>query len=140
MPSPLINGESYSWSQIELNILGVPVAGVVEIEYEDDQEIEDNYGAGNFPVSRGMGKIKYTGSITLEMNEVVALQNASKTGRLQDIPEFPIIVSWVPNQSNAVVTHKLLSCRFQKTSIKTKTGDMTIPVTLPLKIGQIKFK
>ena len=50
---PLVNGTAYSWSQITVNILGVPVAGVSAVSYTEEQEMQDNYGAGNRPTSRG---------------------------------------------------------------------------------------
>jgi hypothetical protein len=55
---PLINGTAYDFSQIIVTILGVPVASVSSIEYSEEQEKTNNYGAGNRPVSRGQGAIE----------------------------------------------------------------------------------
>ena len=52
---PLINGTAFDFAQIIVNILGVPVASVSSIEYEETQEKVNNYGAGNRPVSRVRG-------------------------------------------------------------------------------------
>jgi hypothetical protein len=139
MPTPLINGQSYSWSRIEFNILGATVAGITAIKYEDKQEMQNNFGAGNRPVSRGYGKIECEGSVTLEMAEVEALQSVSKTGRLQDIPEFDIIVAYVP-ESGPKRTHKLRNCRFKENKREIKTGDMTIEVEIPLMLSHIDWK
>ena len=92
MALPLINGTAYSWSQIQLNLLGTPVNGIVAISYEESQEMQDNFGAGNRPVSRGYGKKECKASITLEMAEVEALQDAAPNGSLMDIPEFDVPV------------------------------------------------
>lgn len=136
---PLINGESYSWSQIQLRLFGTVVAGITEIEYEDDQEMQDNFGAGNRPVSRGYGAITCSGAVTLEMNEIEALQEASPTGRLQDIPEFSIIVSYLPQNGN-IKNHTLNNCRFKKNMRAIKQGDMTIAAKLDLLISDIEWK
>ena len=53
MATPLINGRAYDYAQIEVNILGVPVAGISAISYTEEQEKVNNFGAGSNPVSRG---------------------------------------------------------------------------------------
>ncbi len=135
----LINGEAYIWEQIVFSLFNTPIAGIKAISYEDDQEVQDNYGAGNRPISRGYGNIKCTGSVTLEMIEVEALQEASPTGRVQDIPEFDVIVSFQPN-IGAIRTHTLKNCRFKKNSRGMKQGDMQIDVELPFVVGEILWK
>lgn len=136
---PLINGESYSWSQIELRLFGTQVAGITEIKYKDSQEMQNNYGAGNRPVSRGYGPIECTASITLEMNEIEALQEAAPTGRLQDIPEFPIIISYLPANGN-IKNHTINNCRFTDNMREVKQGDMTIAAELTLLVSDIEWK
>jgi len=136
---PLINGEAYAWSQIQINIAGINVVGVTAIDYEDTQELKMNYGAGNYPHSRGKGQIKVTASITLAMVEVERLQKKSKTGRLQDLPAFDVHVSYLP-EDGTIVKHTIMSCLFEKNSRKVKTGDMDIPVELTLNSPKIKWK
>lgn len=136
---PLVNGTSYSWSQIELNLFNTPVAGVTKISYSENQEMQDNFGAGNRPVSRGYGKIEAEGKISLEMAEVVALQNAVGSGRLQDIPEFDIIVSYLP-EGGIIQTETLHNCRFKKNSRDVSQGDMKIEVELDLMVSHISWK
>src|SRR5919109_3878864 len=103
---PLINGTAYSWSQIKFALFNVPVAGVHAINYSDEQAIQDNHGAGRRVVSRGYGQITTEGSITLDLAEVQALINASPTGNIMDIPEFDMVVSWLP-ESGVILTHTL---------------------------------
>jgi hypothetical protein len=139
MAAPLINGTAYSWSQIDLRLFNTPVAGVTAISYEDTQEIEDNKGAGNRPVSRGYGSIECKGSITLEMAEVEALQAASSSGRLQDIPEFDIPISFLP-LGGVIRQHTLHNCRFKANKRDMKQGDMNVLVELELMISHITWK
>jgi len=136
---PLVNGTAYSWSQITLNILGVPVAGVSAISYNEEQEMTDNYGAGNRPVSRGYGRITTEGSVTLHMEEVEAIQAAVSTGRLQDIPEFDVVVAYLP-EGGTIVTHTLKNVRFKNNGREISEGDMVVSVEIPMQISHINWK
>lgn len=138
MPQPLVNGTAYSWSQIECRIIDTPVSGITSISYSEEQEMQDNFGAGNRPVSRGYGKITTEASIKLEMATVLALQNASPNGTLQGIPEFPIIISWLPD-NGVIVTDTLNNCRFKKNMRDTNQGDMTTEVDLELMVSHITW-
>lgn len=139
MYTPLINGTAYSWAQIKVNILGTPVTGITAIKYTEEQEMQDNFGAGNRPVSRGYGGITAGGSITLHMEEIEALQQASATGSLMDIPEFDIVVSFLP-AAGIIRTHTLHNCRFKKNERDIKQGDMEIAVELDLQISHVTWK
>lgn len=136
---PLVNGTAYSWSQIDLILFGTPVAGVTKVSYKEKQEMQNNYGARNSPVSRGYGKKEPEASITLEMAEVEALQAAIASGNLQDIAEFDIVVSYIPEGSE-IRTHTLHNCKFMENGRDVSSGDMTIEVELPLLISHISWK
>lgn len=139
MAQPLINGIAYTFSQIRLNLLGREVIGIVSIDYSDKQEMQDNYGVGNYPVSRGVGKIMCEASITLEAAEVEALQKAVLSGRIQDIPEFDVPISY-QDSDEVLTTHVLHNCRFKENKRGAKSGDMTIEVELPLQVSHISWK
>ena len=135
---PLINGTAYAWSQVELRIFNQAVAGVVDIKYDDMQQMQDNKGAGEFPVSRGYGNIEAKASITLEMAEVEALQAAAPQGRINKIPEFDIVVSYLP-EGGVIKSHTLHNCRFKGNKRELKSGDMTINVELELQVSHISW-
>ncbi|BDD07520.1 hypothetical protein [Aureibacter tunicatorum] len=137
--APLVNGRTYSWSDITVNILGNPVSGITAVSYEDKQEMENVYGAGEQPVARGYGKIEATGSITLLVDEVEALMNASESGRLQEIPEFDIVVAYETSQGE-IKTHTLKNCKFKSNKREMKTGDMKMESALELLISHIEWK
>jgi hypothetical protein len=107
------------------------VIGITGIEYDDDQAVENHYGAGRFPVSRSKGRVTSTAKITLAMGEVVGLQAKSPTGRLQDLAPFPVIVSYLPDDGQ-VVTDKILNCQFKKNTRSWKEGDTRQLVELEL--------
>ena len=136
---PLINGRAYDWPSIRLQLLGQTVAGVTAISYDDMQEKVNNWGAGTMPVSRGLGKYEAKGSVTLEMKELERIQAALPAGgRIQDIPPFPVVVSYV-NSSNLQITHTLHGCEFMGNKREIKTGDTNIEVELELIISHISW-
>ena len=133
----LINGKAYDYTQILLTILGVPVAGVTSINYTEEQEKTNNFGAGSRPVSRGHGAIECSGSIELSMNEVEAIRAAAPSGSLLKIPAFTITVTYLNLQK--VVTHKLKNCEFLNDGVETSQGDTDIRRTFDLVISDVQY-
>ena len=136
---PLINGIEYGWADIWINIAGVTVTGVTGIDYDDDQEIVNVYGAGRYPVGRGKGRITCSGKISLLTSEVIALQKKAPNGRLQDIAPFPIIVSYIPDEGGKVVTDKLRNCQFKTNKRNWSEGDTSKSVDIDLVISHIEW-
>lgn len=137
--SLLINGTSYSWSQIKLNILGQNPQGFTAIKYNDELEIEDNYGGGQFPVSRGYGNYKAEGSITLHMSDIESLIQSAPDGMLQKIPPFDIVVSFLP-EDGVIVNHTLIACSFMNNGRDMQQNSKLFTTELNLKIAKIKWK
>lgn len=135
---PFINGKLYDWADIVTTIAGVPVTGIVAIEYSDDQEVEVKYGAGRYPVGYGKGRIKPTAKITLYQEEVEAIQAQSVNGRLQDIAPFNINVTYMPD-SGIVKTDKLRNCMFKNNKRNWKEGDTGKTVELDLLLSNIDW-
>jgi hypothetical protein len=135
---PLINGKSYEWADIIVNVLSQPIIGITNIEYEEKQGMENIYGAGRFPVSRGYGKIEPTAKMTILMEELENIQSVAPLGRIQDIPEFDIVVMYV---DAALVTrkHVLKNVRFMNNKRASSSGDTSIPVELELIISHIQY-
>lgn len=136
---PLINGKSYEWSDITMNVMGVPIVGVTAIKYDETQNMTNVYGAGRRPVSRGYGSIEPTASVTLLMEEIENLQSVAPNGLLMDIPEFDIVVAFI---DSALIprTHKLRNVRFKKNAREVSQGDTSIPVELELIISHVDWR
>lgn len=139
MAKVLINGQAYTWAQIKVNVLGRQINGIAKISYKEKEEMQDNFGAGNRPVSRSYGKITAEGSMELHMEELEALQAATPDGRIQSIPEFDIVVSYQPNQGK-IVNHTLHNCRMMENGREASNEDMLIKTEIPLLISHISFK
>ena len=128
---PLVNGMLCAWADIVVLIGGVPVTGITGVEYDDQQEIVNKYGAGRHPVGRAKGRITPSGKLILYQEEVQALSAQSTTGRLQDLPPFDVIVQYLPD-SGLLVTDKIRNCHISGNARKWKEGDTGQEVELPL--------
>ena len=87
---PLINGKSYEWADIVVNVLGLPIIGITNIEYEEKQGMENIYGAGRMPVSRGYGKIETTAKMTVLMEELETINVIARRYFYPSVNEFKI--------------------------------------------------
>ena len=135
---PLINGLEYSWGEIVSTIGGVPMIGITAIEYGEDQDVVNHYGAGRYPVSRSKGRITPTAKITLAMGELIGLQAKAPNGRLQDIAPFTVIVSYLP-EDGQIVIDTIENCQFKKNSRAWKEGDTRQLVEMELVPSHIKW-
>ncbi len=136
--SPLINGRSYGWGDIVVNVGALPITGITAIKYEEEQEKEDVYGAGRRPVARGYGRIKASASITLSVETVMALTASAREGQLNRMAPFTIIVSYLP-ESGPIIKDVLMNCEFKKQSRDWKEGDMKKEVELELLVSHIEW-
>ena len=136
----MINGVAYDWQSITVSLLGRPVVGITSIEYDDALAKANNYGAGAYPVSRGRGKYEAKCKLTLQMEEVAAIQKALPAGqRLQDIASFPITVSYLPSDATRRTTDRINFCEFTSNSRKVKQGDMEIAIEFDLIVSHIEW-
>lgn len=135
--TPLINGVAYSWADVTMNVLGVPIVGVTEIMYEEPQEVEGNYGAGNYPVSLGYGKVEPKASITLYMEEVEKITNIAPNRRVQEIPPFDIVVNFL--RDTKVVNHKIRNVVIKTNKREMKQGDKVFAVQFELFCSHIEW-
>jgi hypothetical protein len=135
----LINGTSYNWAQITINIQGTPLYGVTALSYSETQEKTNNYGRGASPTSRGRGRKEYEASMTIRLGELEALRNSINSRNLVDIPMFDVTVAFIPNgaDTNVPVVHTLKNAEFLSDSVDVSEGDTSIEVDMPLIISEI---
>ncbi len=136
--TPLINGTNYAWGDVIVNLTGVPLSGIKSINYSEEQDMEDMYGAGNYPVSRGYGRIKATGDLNLKSEEVESLAKAAPGGRLQAISPFDINVVFL-GAGNVMRTHRLHNCQFKNNARSMNEGDLGFDIKLDLIISHITW-
>ncbi len=136
---PLINGVEYSWADVTVSIAGQPVVGITKVDYSDEQQIDNIYGAGQQPVARGYGNITPAASITLLRSAIEAIRPAAASRRLQDIAPFDVIVSFVPLNGGAIVTHRIRNAQFTRDANSIAQGDTKNEVELPLLPSHIEW-
>jgi hypothetical protein len=135
--TPLINGISHSWANVKLNLFGVPVVGITEINYARKQKKENNYGSGVDPVSRGYGNVENEGSITIYREEWLRIIQASPNRDPLQIPPFDIQVLF-GGSSVSFAQDTLRAVEFTNDPFEGKQGDSALMVKLDLVIGLIE--
>lgn len=135
---PLINGKAYEHADISVLILGGIVVEVSAVDYEDGSEMSNNWGGGRFPNSRGYGKYEAKCKLTMSMAEVENITTVAPGRRLQDIPEFSVVITFI---DPAFITrkHTVRNCRFMNNNRKSTAGDTQIPVELELITSHIDW-
>ena len=136
MATPLINGVSYGWGNIQLVLFGVPVVGITKIDYKAKQTKENIYGSGYKPVSRGYGKYEYEGSIEIYTEEWKRIIAAAPGRDPVSIAPFDIEVVFAGNRV-APEKDSLKMCEFLENPLSVSEGDTSIKVSIPLIIGDI---
>ena len=131
-------GTLLGWNNITVTILGRDVDGITDVEYSDETGIELEWGAGDTPVGHAMGKYTAKASISLLVEELIALQKSlPPLMRLSDIPAFDITVEYVKDVH--VVTDRIVSCRIKGNGRTIKQGDGKIIQKLDLVPIEIQY-
>jgi len=138
--TPLINGRAYDFAQINMLISGVVVPSISSIEYSEEQEKTNNFGAGDRPVSRGHGAIDAKAKITMSMNDVEALRASATDGSLLKLPAFDVVVVFLHPTSAKVVTHTLKNCEFLSDGVTGSQGDTDLKRDFDLVCSHITYK
>lgn len=138
MNNPLVRGNAYDHSTVEIFIDGIPVLGCRAIDYSMTRESTQNYGIGPYSFNRGFAKISFEGSIELYMDELEALRIASPTGLLPDIDPFSIVVTFTPKGKTPAV-HVLENVIFTNDAVSSSVDDTSVSTVLNLDIGRIKL-
>lgn len=131
------NGVQHSWASVEFFMLGRIVTGISEIKYQDTVAMENNYGAGNMPVSRGIGDYTPEASIKIEKYEAEAIMDAAGGLRLQDIPPFDIVVAYRSTPNAPIRTDTIKNAQFKTNMRDMKSGDTKIDVAIDLIISHV---
>lgn len=135
MAATLINGTAYSWSMIEFrfsNIAGEPIMGIKSISWKRSRKLENNYGVGSEPQSRGFGNVTYTASITMDYNAQTTLQRLTSTGKLEDLGDFDLIVAHNHPDSGKTISTVLYKCRFTEDGLDANQDDTDLTMDFNL--------
>lgn len=104
------NSKEFAWIDVNVVLLGKPVAGLRGIEYKSKRSKEALFATGKKARGIQLGKKEYEGTITVLQSELIAMQAAAKQAGYDDITdlEFDIIVSYI-SESGVVQTDKVVN-------------------------------
>ena len=139
MPVAIIDGPAIGWGNIEFVLFGNPVRQITKIEFKRSQKKENLYGAGYEPIHRGYGKVEYTGSIELYIDEWKRIIASAPERNPFLIQPFDITIVYTVKSTNIPTGQVdiLRQCEFSEDSMSTASGDTKILVSVPLIIGGI---
>lgn len=121
----------YSWSDVDITLLGRVVAGARGVMYEGSQEKEVVHGRGNEPMSIVDGNKTYTGELKILQSELEKLQEAAGAASINDIPYFDIIITYKPRRASKLTTDIVKFAEFNKITKQINQNDKFMEVTLP---------
>lgn len=136
-----INGKFRNYGSIRITAFGSTLTTAKAISYDREDDIDGVKALGTTKdIGHTQGNEKYNGSITLLSEEVDAIQKSLPPGKsIQDIPPFPISVSYV-DDNNLQVSHTLIGCKFKKNSRAGEAGSNdALAVEIPLYIADINW-
>jgi hypothetical protein len=128
--------EQFAWKNIIAIIGGRPVAGISDIEYTTEKELEPVYGVGDSPQFIGEGNKSYSGTIELLQNDYEALVEAAKNDGGDDVTdlELSIVVTYIPKGTASLpktVIDRLVGVKFSSDGKKMSQGDKHLKMSLP---------
>ena len=118
-------GTMAGWNAVTARILGRDIVGIKKVAYSDEQELDNEYGAGIMPIGQSAGNYKAKASIEITIEERLALQDSLPRGkRLQDIAPFPVVISY--DYQGKIYKDVIQNCRFMDNGVDVKQGDKMI--------------
>lgn len=131
-------GEMSGWNNVTLNWLGRDVEGMSELEYDDDQEMENIMGAGGYSVGQGTGNYNAKASVTLYIEEVRAMEKQLPRGkRLQDIKISAVQVEY--DLDGEIIRDVIRNVRIKNRGVAVKNNDKTIAFKHDLLVSHIDW-
>jgi len=131
----LIDNVAYSWSMIQLKSSIIGDQGgetglfidCTAIKWSAKRKVENNYGLGGQPRSRGFGNVEYKASIKLPYSTQQLLSSLGK-GTLLSLGQFDLIISWGNDLAESVTeeTYTLKNCIFNESAMEVKQDDTSI--------------
>lgn len=140
MPQTVITnkfGKLAGWNDLTVNLFGRDLEGVTKLEYNDNVEWENIYGAGKMPIGEGEGNYEASASMSILAEELIALQSSLPDGtRLQDVKGT---ITHLFEYNNQVYKTIIYNVRILNPNISANQGDKSLSVDLDLKVSHIEW-
>lgn len=132
----------YAWRNITVSMLGRVLEGILDVEYEMEEEKKYQYGRGGKVKGIGRGNEKPSASITLRQSEVEAMtravQETDKKATLRDIV-FDVQIHYVLLGGTEIVKDRIVNAQFTKITKSMKQGDSEMQVKMPMMCEDIMY-
>lgn len=97
MPFPLINGDYYSYADIQLRFNGLTFVGVKAINYKDNLGRAKVRGTASVPLGLTRGNYEASGDVEMYLSAwAVIMQTFGAVGAIRQIP-FSVSITYGPN-------------------------------------------
>lgn len=125
------NSQQYSWSQVNVVMLGRPLVAIQGVKYKSSQEKTAIYGRGDKPLAIQRGNKSYEGEIKVLQSELEALTKAAGADNdLQDLEPFDITVAYA-SKTGVIVTDVIKGVEFTEVDKGIDQGATHMEITLP---------
>jgi hypothetical protein len=125
----MINGFTYDFESIKLQLPTGLVLGAESVEYGDEKSDEVITGTNNMPLGIGRGEYKGTCKLELQRFEYDKLiLYAGGSAGFYNMPPIPIIVSY--GESGQAPVTDALKVHFTKRDFKGSKGDTNLTVSI----------
>lgn len=115
-------GKLTGWNSLKFAPFGTELVGITECTYDDEIPMEYVHGSGRMPIGYEEGNYSASASITLYVEEVMALENSLPPGmRIQDIPPFDFPVQYDLNSQ--LRKDVIRNCKFKSNGREWKNGE-----------------
>ena len=130
-------GTLTGWKRITFNWFDRDVEGILEIEYDDNVDWTNEYGANGYPVGEGEGNYEAKASVTLYIEEVRAMEASLPAGqRLQSVLGTGVVEYEYGGQFYKDIIQTI---RVKNRGVAVKQGDKTIAFKHELKVSHIDW-
>ena len=132
------NRKMFDHGDCEITVFGNSVENWKKIEYEQTEETQLNYGRGVNPIGYSRGKIAYSCTWSLGMDEVMEIGRiAGVNGDPTSIKPFPIIISYL-NETYGILTD-IVTAKFTNVKRNTESGAMDLVTDFTLLVLSIDW-
>jgi hypothetical protein len=137
---PLVNGNRYDFTSIEVLIGGVPFRGIKSIDYKDSLDPAKQWGTSARALGRTRGKADFEGSFEIFKEDAVVLRTALAALGLGGYGEanFVIVVTYAELAVSAPSVDVLDGCRVKSCQDTHAQGNEGITEKWDLDVLDVK--
>ena len=119
----------YSFSDGKFTFNGVEMPGIRGLDIKVEQEKNNKFGAGVYPVARGRGVKDVTGTIDLDIETAKIIKDAfAPAGDMTDVPPG-IFIATFDDENGNILTAKITALEFKNDGVQASQGDDELVMT-----------